>query len=115
MIIPRLLSSTLGFVEELHLGKADLSSGWVYEERLGPDEYAGTVDGDGRMHRHIPMATDEYIGVIDPFGCLVHVNAASCYRSCLRWKRTLPPRRSEHLEKDPGMTIDLQQTSCPRS
>jgi len=39
----------------------------VYLRQFGPDDYVGIVDGDGRMHRHVPMAPDEYIGVVDPF------------------------------------------------
>ena len=34
------------------------------------------MDGNGRMHRHVPMAPDEYIGMIDPSGSLVHAGAA---------------------------------------
>ncbi len=99
--IPRARDEMLGYVKEDgrvyrskpgfdgYLGKADLPSGRVYEERLdpdresgkvylrrfGPDDYVGTVDEKGRMHRHIPMAPDEYIGVIDPFGSLAHAGA----------------------------------------
>jgi hypothetical protein len=54
------------------VGYVDLKNGKVYLSRFGPDKYVGNVDGNGRMHRHVPMATDEYIGKIEPFISYAH-------------------------------------------
>lgn len=54
------------------IGHVDLKSGKVYLRRFGPDEYVGRVDGDGRIHRHVPLAIDKYIARVDRFVSYAH-------------------------------------------
>lgn len=60
------------FGPDKEIGHVDLRSGKVYLRKFGPDKYIGNVNREGRMHRHVSMAFDEYIGKIEPFASFAH-------------------------------------------
>jgi hypothetical protein len=57
-------------------GRVDMKTGKVYLSRLGPDEYVGRVDVKGHFYKHVPMGTDRYLGHVDPFISYAHSAAA---------------------------------------
>ena len=59
-----------------NVGHIDLGSGKVYASRLGPDEYVGQVKPDGSLHRHVSLQADRYIGKVSRFVSYAHSGAA---------------------------------------
>ena len=60
------------FGPDKKVGHVDPGSGKVYVSRLGPDKYIGIVKADGSLHRHVPMAADDYVGKVERFVSYAH-------------------------------------------
>jgi hypothetical protein len=64
------------FGPDKKIGHVDLSSGKVTTSRFGPDAHIAQVGENGRMYVHRAVATDTYIGNVDPFMSHAHTAAA---------------------------------------
>jgi hypothetical protein len=64
------------FCPDDNIGRVNMESGKIYQHHIGMDEYVGLVKQDGKVYRHIPFTSGEYLGQVLEMKSLAEGGAA---------------------------------------